>query len=471
MKLRPGLRRRLFLVGLVACAVSRSRAEGRRYRIALANRDETPGVTLEGLGFTGTELRRSFELAGRTLPIDTLYFDNASDSTRAVANAEAAIAARVDLLIEYNGDADANAEIARRLAAASIPALALVHPLPGAPLYGPDNRVAGRIAGRALAAFAVEAWPGEQVFGVLIGDLADPGPAISDRVQGITEGVHEALPSLNLAPLDTGGQSVRADALLAKFLQTQRGQRVLIATLDDLATGNGLVIRAELQIPIAFALLARPGTGLGDIKRIGGHPQSMPQCRGWLAANLPDSEWVPLASNAEAARQAADGQVDAALAGAFAAGRYGLAVIAPDVHDRASAVTRFVVVSPPGPLPARTGADRTSVAAFLAEDHPGALLEILTEFAVRGINLTKIQSRPTGDRLGQYYFFVDCEGHVDDARVGEALMGLRRVCREVRFLGSYARCDGGATHVRPGTSDAEFAEAAAWLGRLRFGRP
>src|SRR5438046_185476 len=201
---------------------------------------------------------------------------------------------------------------------------------------------------------------------------------------------------------------------------------VVTATLDDLATGNGMVIRAELQIPIAFALLARPGTGLGDIKRIGGHPQSMPQCRGWLAANLPDSEWVPLASNAEAARQAADGQVDAALAGAFAASRYGLAVLAPDVHDRASAVTRFVVVSPPGPLPARTGADRTSVAAFLAEDHPGALLEILTEFAVRGINLTTIQSRPTGDRLGQYYFFVDCEGHVDDARVGEALMGRGR---------------------------------------------
>jgi prephenate dehydratase len=141
------------------------------------------------------------------------------------------------------------------------------------------------------------------------------------------------------------------------------------------------------------------------------------------------------------------------------------------VHDRANAVTRFVVVSPPRPLPARTGADRTSLAAFLTEDHPGALLEILTEFAVRGINLTTIQSRPTGDRLGQYYFFIDCEGHVDDARVGEALMGLRRVCQDVRFLGSYARCDGGATAIRPGTSDPEFAEAAAWLGRLRFGRP
>jgi prephenate dehydratase len=246
---------------------------------------------------------------------------------------------------------------------------------------------------------------------------------------------------------------------------------VVTATLDDLATGNDLVIVAELQIPIAFALLARAGTALGDIKRVGGHPQAMPQCRGWLAANLPDAEWVTVASNAEAARQAADGHLDAALAGEFAADRYGLQVLVPDVHDRASAVTRFVVVSAHGPLPARTGTDRTSVAAFLAEDHPGALLEILTEFAVRGINLTTIQSRPTGDRLGQYYFFIDCEGHVDDARVGEALMGLRRVCAEVHFLGSYARCDGATTHVRPGTSDAEFAAAAAWLGRLRFGRP
>jgi ABC-type sugar transport system substrate-binding protein len=231
----PLLRRRAFLAALLACGLGTARAEGRRFRIALANLDETPDVTLEGLGFTGSDLRRSFELAARTLPIDMLYFDNAGEPARAVANAKAAIAAKVDLLIEYNADAEANAEIARRLAAAAIPTLALVDPLPGAPLYGPDNRVAGRIAGCALGAFALESWPDEKVFGVLIGDLADPGPAISDRVQGITEGVHESLPSLKLASLDTGGQSVRADALLAKFLQTQRGERLLIATLDDLA--------------------------------------------------------------------------------------------------------------------------------------------------------------------------------------------------------------------------------------------
>jgi ribose transport system substrate-binding protein len=231
----PRLQRRTFLAGLLACGLGPAKAAVRRFRIALANLDETPGVSLEGLGFTGPDVRRSFELAARMLPVDMLFFDNAGDPARAVANAKAAISAKVDLLIEYNADAEANAEIARLLAAAGIKALALVDPLPGAPLYGPDNRAAGQIAGRALGAFAKENWPGESVRGVLIGDIADPGPAVKDRVQGITEGVHESLPALKLAALDTGGQSVRADALLTKFLRTETGQKLLVATLDDLA--------------------------------------------------------------------------------------------------------------------------------------------------------------------------------------------------------------------------------------------
>jgi ribose transport system substrate-binding protein len=229
------LRRRWLLAGLSACCLGRARAETRRYRIAFANLDETPGVTLEGLGFTGLDVRHSFELAARTLPLEMVYFDNAGDPARAVENATAAVAWHADLLIEYNADAESNAEIGRLLADSGIPVLALVHPVPGAPLYGPDNREAGRIAGRALGAFAQENWPGEQVLGVLIGDLADAGPAVTDRGQGISEGVHETLPNLQFASLDTGGQSVRADALMAKFLQTQRGRRMLIATLDDLS--------------------------------------------------------------------------------------------------------------------------------------------------------------------------------------------------------------------------------------------
>src|ERR1700754_3748615 len=136
------LRRRPLLAGIAAAGLGPARAETQRFRIAFANLDETPGVTLEGLGFTGLDVRRSFELAARTLPVEMLYFDNANDPARAVANAEAAIAQHVDLLIEYNADADANAAIARRLAESHVPAIALVHPLSDAPRYGPDNYAA-----------------------------------------------------------------------------------------------------------------------------------------------------------------------------------------------------------------------------------------------------------------------------------------------------------------------------------------
>ena len=144
--------------------------------------------------------------------------------------------------------------------------------------------------------------------------------------------------------------------------------------------------------------------------------------------------------------------------------------LAEGLGDNPSAVTRFVLVSRPAPPPLPTGNDRTTLVAFIADDHPGALLEVLTEFAVRGVNLTRIESRPTGERLGRYCFSIDCEGHVDDARVGEALTGLRRVCADVRFLGSYPRADGGSTAARRGTSDDEFRDAAAWLARIREGR-
>ena len=239
------------------------------------------------------------------------------------------------------------------------------------------------------------------------------------------------------------------------------------ATLDELANGEALLIRAEVLLPVAFALLGRAGTKLADIKVVSGHPQAQAQCRQWLAANLPDAEWRQASSNAEAARQVAEGQIDAALAGEFAAEVYGVEVLVKDVHDRATAVTRFVEVSLPGPPAARTKEDRTSVVAFLADDHPGALMEILTQFAARGVNLTRIESRPTGERFGRYCFSIDCEGHVDDARVGEALMGLRRVCADVRFLGSYARADGERTTLREGTSDSDFASAVSWLSSIR----
>jgi prephenate dehydratase len=114
-------------------------------------------------------------------------------------------------------------------------------------------------------------------------------------------------------------------------------------------------------------------------------------------------------------------------------------VLAEDIADHPDAVTRFALVTRPGPPPPRTGDDLTTLAVYIAHDRVGALLAVLTELAVRGVNLTRIESRPTGERLGRYAFFLDCTGHLDEARMGEALMGLRRVCADVRFLGSYPR--------------------------------
>ncbi|NYI05483.1 prephenate dehydratase [Allostreptomyces psammosilenae] len=264
-----------------------------------------------------------------------------------------------------------------------------------------------------------------------------------------------------------------ADAAMVPMENSVEGS--VPVTLDELATGEPLMIVREVFLPISFALMARPGTTLADVKSVTGHPHAQPQVRRWLAANLPDAVWESAASNADGARQVRDGRFDAAFAGEFAAAQYGLAVLERDVRDVESAVTRFVLVGRPSRPPAPTGADRTSLVAYLKADHPGALLEMLQEFAVRGVNMTRIESRPTGDRLGRYFFSIDCDGHVSEARIAEAMMGLHRVCPEVRFLGSYPRAafPGAATVVtdapRPGTTEADFAAAATWLTRCLDG--
>jgi prephenate dehydratase len=238
-------------------------------------------------------------------------------------------------------------------------------------------------------------------------------------------------------------------------------------TLDELASGEPLMITREVLLPVTFALLVRPGTGFDDVKTVASHPHGYAQVRRWLAATLPDAHWTAAASNADAARQVQAGVFDAAVAGAFAAETYRLTVLVDGVHDINGAVTRFVLVSRPTTPPPATGADKTSLVAAIADDHPGALLEVLEEFAVRGVNLSRIESRPTGSGLGRYHFSIDCEGHIMEERVGEALMGLRRICGSVRFLGSYPSADGVPPFVRSGMSDIEFRDAASWLAIIR----
>ncbi|WP_329120170.1 prephenate dehydratase [Streptomyces sp. NBC_01465] len=245
------------------------------------------------------------------------------------------------------------------------------------------------------------------------------------------------------------------------------------ATLDELAGGEPLMIYREVLLPIAFALLVRPGTKLSDVKTVTGHPVAQPQVRNWLRANLPEALWESAASNADGARLVQEGRYDAAFAGEFAAATYGLVPLVTEIHDAENAETRFVLVGRPARPASPTGADKTSVVLWQREDHPGGLMELLQEFAIRGVNLMLLQSRPTGAGIGNYCFAIDAEGHIADRRVGEALMGLKRICPEVRFLGSYPRAGVAPGDVRetlPGTSDAAFMAAADWLARSQDGR-
>ena len=209
------------------------------------------------------------------------------------------------------------------------------------------------------------------------------------------------------------------------------------ATLDALAFDTSLEIQREIVLDIHFALVAAPGTAMGDITSVVAHLQASGQCRRWLDRNLPGRAVTAANSNAEAVRIAAETPGVAALGTAMAAGMYGAEVLKDRVEDYAGNQTRFVEIGQ-GIRP-RSGDDKTSLALFMKKDKPGALLMILSEFAYADINLTKIQSRPTKRQLGDYMFFVDLEGHVEDSHVRLALDCLRLKLREVKVLGSYPK--------------------------------
>ena len=214
-------------------------------------------------------------------------------------------------------------------------------------------------------------------------------------------------------------------------------------TLDTLAFGSpGVTIQREIVLPVRHALLARAGVKIDEIVVVASHPHATAQCRQFLAEHLPKAEVRAANSTAEAAQIVSErGPIEpwAAIGTQLAAELYGLVVMAPDIEDRRENSTRFVLVGR-DPVPS-TGNDKTSVVCFIEKDRPGALLAILHEFSDRAINLTKLESRPTKERLGEYCFFIDIEGHVDDTEVGHAIAGLRTKILDVRVMGSYPRAE------------------------------
>ncbi len=202
----------------------------------------------------------------------------------------------------------------------------------------------------------------------------------------------------------------------------------------DLLLRLQVCIVGEVNLPIRHCLVGR---GDGEIRIILSHPQGLAQCRQYIKEHYPNAEIRTTGSTSHAARLAQEFPEMAAVAGAGAAEKYGLKVLAREIQDGSENVTRFAVVG--RMMPPATGRDKTSLAIYLQRDRPGALYEILREFASREINLTRIESRPSRKALGDYYFYIDLEGHKDDLKVGEALVGVNKKAASVKVIGSYPR--------------------------------
>ena len=239
-------------------------------------------------------------------------------------------------------------------------------------------------------------------------------------------------------------------------------------TLDELGHGESLEIIDEIAIPVEFALLAKPGVEISDITRIATHPHAHAQCVDWLHKNTPGVHVLPAMSTAAAAEELTQGaNYDAAICSVAAAKHYGLEILAQGIGDSDSAWTRFVLVSKPGHAQPATGNDKTSLSLFMHRNQPGALLNILTEFAVRGIDLSRLESRPTKQQLGDYFFSLDCVGHIDDQNLGDTLIELRKICADVKFLGSYPRHDNASANGELVDVAKSNVDAETWLDNLR----
>lgn len=251
----------------------------------------------------------------------------------------------------------------------------------------------------------------------------------------------------------TSALAVPCASIAAVFAEVERGgsafgvvpvenstEGVVNHTLDCFVDSRVEIV-AEIVVDVDHCLLARPGGSEADIHRVYSHPQALAQCRAWLESNLPRATLVESASTADAARSAQDDPNGAAIAAELAAREYGLEVLRRSLQDHRENVTRFLVVSAGQALvTSDTGDDKTSVLMTLP-DRPGALLAVLQKFSDAGINLTKIESRPTREKAWDYVFFLDLDGHRDSASIAAVLDELASSCQLFKVLGSYRKAD------------------------------
>lgn len=239
------------------------------------------------------------------------------------------------------------------------------------------------------------------------------------------------------------------------------------AIVDSLVLDHDLLIQREAVLDVHLHLLARPDTHLGDVRRVVSFPHATAQCRKFLASELPGVELEASNSTADAAAQLGRSgrRGVAAIAPALSAKLYGLSVLASAIEDHSGNQTRFVALANAG-IPRPTGHDRSTVACFQHADRPGSLHAIIGQFAARGINLTKLESRPTKRSLGDYFFVIDLEGHIADEVVGDCLRDLHAELARVKFLGSYPAA-GAHGPARRRSKAAAWQAADSWLSSIR----
>ncbi|MCT2586663.1 prephenate dehydratase [Actinophytocola gossypii] len=297
-----------------------------------------------------------------------------------------------------------------------------------------------------------------------------PRGTFSEQAARVHAGADDTLEPMRTVPAALA--AVRAgEADLACVPVENSVEGAVSATMDALAVDEPLVAVAEVVLPVRFSVLVRPNLTADRVRTVASHPHALAQVQGWLAANLPDAAQTAANSTAAAAVGVLDGSWDAAVTAPVAATHYPLDVLATGIADVEGAVTRFLLLRHPGTLPGPTGSDRTSIVVTAAAERTGVLAELLTELALRGINLSRIESRPLKGRLGQYRFYLDFDGHVHEQRVGDALAALHRRCQHVRFLGSYPRAEPSptSTAAAAGNTDADYAAAGEWLAAVRNG--
>lgn len=247
----------------------------------------------------------------------------------------------------------------------------------------------------------------------------------------------ESVPMSSITAVASAVESGMADLGIVPVENSLEGS--VTETLDVLVHGApGLSIRDEAVLPIEHYLLVKPGTKAGAVKVLFAHPQALGQCRGFVERCFPKAAIEAALSNSAAVEEMMSREGSAAIGTRRAAEIYGAEVLAKGIQDRSPNVTRFVVLDKEDHQP--TGDDKTSLAcAFVVEDRPGLLVGALKEFSERGINLSKIESRPSREKLGTYIFLMDVDGHRSEEPLATALEAVKGQCSFFRVLGSYPK--------------------------------